>query len=73
MTTTAKGPFWVVGGAYADTSFTKLAEGEKLEVYGPFDDYETALKEWRGHTFRTIDSAQQRYRIVTGEDQAKAA
>ena len=73
MSTTDKGPFYVTGGEYADSSFTKLVAGARLETYGPFDDYETARKEWRGRTMATIDNAMIRYQIVPGGPAARAA
>jgi hypothetical protein len=52
--------YWVVGGEYADSSFTKLASGKQLEVYGPFEKWE-ALGFWRGLTSKTVDDAMVRY------------
>ena len=40
--------FWVVGGIYKDTKFKELAEGQKLEKYGPFKKYSEAKQKW-GH------------------------
>lgn len=55
--------YWVVGGEYADTSFTKMQSGKELEVYGPFDKWEAALGFWRGMTAKSVDDAQVRYDI----------
>lgn len=33
--------YFVVGGEYTNTTFTKFVEG-KREVYGPFDSYDAA-------------------------------
>ncbi|MCB2108415.1 MAG: DUF4170 domain-containing protein [Rhodobacteraceae bacterium] len=54
--------YWVVGGEYADSKFTKLASGVELEVYGPFEKWE-ALGFWRGLTSKTVDNAMVRYDI----------
>lgn len=53
---------WVVGGEYADTTFTRLASGKELEVYGPFEQGE-AVGFWRGLASKTIDDALMRYDI----------
>ncbi len=55
--------FWVVGGEYADISFTRLQAGKQLEVYGPFDKWEEALGFWRGITSKSVDDAMMRYDI----------
>ena len=39
----ASNSYWVVGGEYADPSFTKLQLGKELEVYGPFGKWKEAL------------------------------
>ena len=55
--------FWVVGGEYANTTFTTLATGKELEVYGPFEQWEGALGFWRGLTSKSVDDAMMRYDI----------
>lgn len=55
--------YWVVGGEYADTSFTKLAGGGKEERIGPFARYDDAKAAWQGRAWATVDSANHRYRI----------
>lgn len=65
--------YWVIGGEYADTNFTRLRDGAKLERYGPFASYEAARKEWLGRTMQTIDNALMRYRIVSGRPNAAEA
>lgn len=55
--------FWVVGGEYADISFTRLQPGKQLEVYGPFDKWDEALGFWRGLTSKSVDDAMMRYDI----------
>jgi len=56
------GAWYVVGGEYADTSFTAIAAGREMEVYGPFDRRQ-AMDFWRGITSQTVDSALHRYDI----------
>ena len=62
--------FWVVGGEYKDTSFSKLAPGVQEQGYGPFASYADAYQTWFSHARATIDDATVRYRIVE-EDQAQ--
>ncbi len=57
-----KNTYWVVGGEYADSSFTRLASGKELEVYGPFGQSE-ALGFWRALASKSIDDALMRYDI----------
>jgi hypothetical protein len=59
--------WFVVGGEYADVDFAKIAEGQKLETYGPFHRAE-ALAVWRSITAKTVDSALTRYDIVTAQE-----
>ena len=62
--------FWVVGGEYTDTSFTRLAAGAREECYGPFESYGEAYRTWSTRARATIDDATVRYRII--EDRAAA-
>jgi len=55
--------FWVVGGRYADTGFTRIAEGGAEERIGPFKTERAALDAWRAKAFQTVDDAMTRYRI----------
>lgn len=55
--------YWVVGGEYADFSFTKMATGKELEVFGPFEKWEIAVSFWRGKTAKSVDDALVRYDI----------
>ena len=55
--------YWVVGGRYADTGFTRLAEGGAEERIGPFKTERAALDVWRAKAFQTVDDARARYRI----------
>lgn len=56
--------YYVVGGEYADASFTTMAQGKAQESYGPFGRQQ-AMDFWRGITSQTVDSALHRYDIVT--------
>ena len=60
--------YWVVGGEYEDSSFTNLATGKELEVFGPFEKWE-ALGFWRGLTSKSVDDALVRYDIRENYDQ----
>jgi hypothetical protein len=55
--------YWVVGGQYADTNFTTLAEGAEETRLGPFDDYDQARAVWRAKAMETVDDAHARYSI----------
>lgn len=60
--------YYVIGGEYADTDFTTLAEGRSEERYGPFATEKEAHDFWRGITGRTVDNAMVRYRIRPDEE-----
>ncbi|WP_142850480.1 DUF4170 domain-containing protein [Telmatospirillum sp. J64-1] len=62
--------FYVVGGEYADTGFTKIAEGKTEEVFGPFTEQE-AHDFWRSITGKTVDNAMIRYVVKRDEDAGK--
>lgn len=60
--------FYVVGGEYADTTFTTIAPGHKEERFGPFDEPEAHVC-WRAITGKTVDNAMVRYSIrAEGDD-----
>lgn len=59
--------YYVVGGEYADTSFSRVAGGKQIEVYGPFTRQE-ARDYWRAITGRTVDCAMTRYDIANEEE-----
>jgi hypothetical protein len=63
--------YWVVGGEYTDTDFSRLVDGTAEERYGPFDNYQAALATWRARSWATVDTATRRYRIV--EERGPAA
>jgi len=54
--------YYVVGGEYADTTFTTLAPGQSEETFGPFEERE-AHECWRALTGKTVDNAMVRYFI----------
>jgi hypothetical protein len=58
--------WYVAGGEYADTDFSHLAPGHKLESYGPFPRSE-ARAVWRALTGKTVDNCMVRYDIVTAD------
>jgi hypothetical protein len=59
--------YWVVGGEYADTSFTRLAPGKAEECYGPYATYNEAYAAWSARARATVDDATIRYRIVADD------
>jgi hypothetical protein len=58
-------PYFVTGGEYADTTFTRLVRPEP--TFGPFDSHEEARVRWRERAFATIDCPLIRFRIVRAE------
>jgi hypothetical protein len=64
--------YWVVGGEYSDTSFSRFAPGKDVIRLGPFTTYDEALKTWSGRAWATVDDAHSRFSILT-EDTAPAA
>lgn len=65
--------YWVVGGEYASTSFDELADNGQEEVYGPFERYQDAVKEWRERSWATVDNCNARYRVVSEESESLPA
>ncbi len=61
--------FYVVGGEYADMSFTTPLAGTKLEVRGPFNAREAKVC-WRDLTGKTVDNAMVRYFLRSEEEVA---
>jgi len=55
--------FWVVGGEYTDTTFTKIAGNGGETRKGPFGDIEEARQVWSGLSMADVDNAHVRYRI----------
>jgi hypothetical protein len=64
-------PYFVVGGRYADTSFTKLLEADPAN--GPFERYDEAVDVWRASSMQHIDEAFVRYLIVQADSPEAAA
>lgn len=62
--------FFVVGGEYADTTFTRIAQGREEERHGPFSEKD-ARDFWRAITGKTVDNALIRYTIRADEDHAE--
>ncbi len=58
--------YFVVGGEYADTTFTEFAIGHGEERFGPFDE-RAAHECWRALTGKTVDNAMVRY-FIRAED-----
>ena len=56
--------YWVVGGEYTDTQFSRVVDGTEEERLGPFDSYTAAHDAWQARAWATVDSATKRYRIV---------
>jgi hypothetical protein len=61
--------YYVVGGLYLDTSFTRMKPGTR-EQYGPFDDFARARDKWYERAMATIDDAYYRFTILH-EDELK--
>jgi hypothetical protein len=55
--------YWVVGGEYADATFTQPAAGKTLERLGPFATAQEAQTAWAGRAWATVDDAMSRFRI----------
>ena len=59
----SKDKWWVVGGAYTNTTFENLAPGKKLEEYGPFDTEKEANIKWNEVSMQHIDECYTRYEV----------
>lgn len=55
-------PYFVIGGAYSDTTFTNLVQPDHVE--GRFEYYVDAYLAWRGKSMAHVDDAFWRYQIV---------
>ena len=55
--------FWVVGGEFTDTSFTRLVGDGVYECYGAFDSYAEARAVWRAKAMQTADASLYRFSI----------
>lgn len=56
--------YWVVGGHFKDTSFSKIKKGFSNEKYGPFETYEDAKKTWDYFSWKKVDDCYVRYTII---------
>ncbi len=56
--------FWVIGGEYTDTTFTKLMSHRKKKKYGPFRSYDQAFVVWSEKSWKAFDDCFVRYEIV---------
>jgi hypothetical protein len=63
--------YWVVGGIYTDTSFTKMLGGGAEERAGPFGTHDQAKAEWQRRAWATVDDAHARFRIEEEDEQAE--
>lgn len=63
--------YFVVGGEYADTTFTRIADGHQEERFGPFDEHDAHVC-WRSITGKTVDNAMVRYSIRADEEVGEA-
>ena len=64
--------FWVVGGEYADMSFSRLVEGTQCLI-GPFQGSDEAYRAWRALAFATSAQATVRLSIVEEASLGSAA
>ncbi|EKV31819.1 hypothetical protein C882_3570 [Caenispirillum salinarum AK4] len=56
--------YWVIGGEYTDTAFTRIKDGTQT-IAGPYADYQQALKDWRDLSEENRGDACLRYSIAT--------
>ena len=56
--------YWVIGGEYENTSFEKIKEGENLQRFGPFPNYDDAKKEWDKLSWSHVDNCNVRFIIL---------
>lgn len=65
--------YWVVGGEYTDTSFSRISGGAEETRLGPFAGEEEAHEVWSGQSMAAVDNCLVRFRIErteAGEDGA---
>ena len=62
--------YYVVGGVYADTRFSRLSSGHKEVRKGPFDSYDAARKAWQELAWESVDDALSHYHIEEAHDEA---
>ncbi len=64
MTGVTQQLYLVYGGELVDPAGNAYADPSRLDMRGIFDSYEAAYEEWKSASFRTVDNALFRYRIV---------
>ena len=55
--------YWVVGGEYTDTNFTRIAGNGEEQRIGPFASYDEARRQWAARSMASVDNALVRFRI----------
>ncbi|SOD94600.1 DUF4170 domain-containing protein [Caenispirillum bisanense] len=55
--------FWVIGGEYTDTAFTRIKAGTQT-IAGPFTEYDDALRDWRNRAEENRGDACLRFSIA---------
>ena len=55
--------YWVIGGEYTDTGFSRLVEGTE-QVKGPFPSRESALQVWQDLAAATRSNCHARFTIA---------
>lgn len=56
--------YYVTGGEYTSTKFDKLQDGVDLEIFGPYNNYDDALKKHQERAWQTVDNCLARYTIT---------
>ena len=54
--------FWVIGGTPREGRSLATVRGNEQWI-GPFEDYQSAMKEWSKHTWQALTKRATRYRI----------
>ena len=55
--------YWIVGGEYADTSFSQIVDGTE-RVMGPYPSRERAMAEWQALAEATRSNCHARFSIA---------
>lgn len=64
MAGTTQQLFLVYGGELVDPTGNVYAAPKDLDIRGIFESYEDAYEAWQGASFKAVDNALARYRIV---------